>query len=158
MAVFTAGALPVSAYWVSIAASDSQFVLLTDASCMVSSNGISWQSVTLPHSGYSGIAYGNGLFVAVRSGYSDFSTSPDGINWTARTNASGDTLGSRVKFANGRFFTHGGVNKHILTCTDGISWQSIATPLLPSELNAEFVGIVAWYGAATSRRLITRRM
>jgi len=43
---------------------------------------LSWTAQTPPSGNWTSVTYGNGLFVAVGTGVM---TSPDGINWTART-------------------------------------------------------------------------
>ena len=53
---------------------------------------------------FDGVAYGNGRFVAV--GIGDIFTSPDGVNWTARTSVTSNYLNG-VTYGNGRFVAVG---------------------------------------------------
>ena len=77
-----------------------------------------------------GVAYGNGVFVAVGSG-GMIRISSDGTNWAAQS--SGVTFALRgVSFANGRFFAVGGygpfpnqVNNYIISSTDGTNWATV---------------------------------
>jgi YVTN family beta-propeller protein len=79
--------------------------------------------------GWTSVAYGNGIFVAVAENGSNgrVMTSPDGINWTARTGA-GDNAWRSVTYGNGRFVavaTSGGSGPRIMTSIDGINWSYI---------------------------------
>lgn len=74
----------------SIAYGGGTFVAVSDVYSVgyySTNNGASWTSVLLPATanGYSCLAYGNGLFVALVDGTSQYITSPDGITWMART-------------------------------------------------------------------------
>jgi hypothetical protein len=78
-----------------------------DGAILTSPDGVSW---TVRTSGTSnllfGVAYGNGLFVAVgMSG--TILTSPDGVNWTARTSGTSNSLRG-VTYGNGLFVAVGG--------------------------------------------------
>ena len=74
---------------------------------------------------WDGIAYGNGIFVAVsdgRLGTAEVMTSPDGITWTTQTTFSPNNFSYRdVTFGNGRFVAVGS-NGKAMTSTDGITW------------------------------------
>ena len=65
-------------------------VYLSNNTCLSSTNGTtSWTTRTLPSSGnWTGCAYGNGVFVATKSGSDGAATSTDGTTWTARTMSS----------------------------------------------------------------------
>lgn len=71
-----------------------------------------------------GVAYGNGVFVAVASTGTDnrVMTSPDGITWTIRTSASNSSWRA-VAFGNNVFVAvaSGG---QVMTSPDGITWTS----------------------------------
>jgi len=67
-----------------------------------------------------GVAYGNGLFVAVGSS-GKLATSPDGINWTQRTSSFETTAILGVTYGNGLFVAVGGGGK-LATSPDGINW------------------------------------
>jgi hypothetical protein len=74
---------------------------------------------------WDGIAYGNGVYVAVSStGTNRVMTSTDGVTWTSRT-ASDNNSWYDVAFGNGVFVavSENGTNR-VMTSTDGISWTS----------------------------------
>ena len=87
----TSGVLPSTTTWNSIAYGNGRFVAIATGTRSVAislDKGTSWKAVTpgLPQvSTWSKIAYGQGLFVAIANGGVVAATSPDGINWTART-------------------------------------------------------------------------
>jgi len=94
-----------------------------------STAGIAWTSRTANNGGL-GIAYGNGLFVAVLNiGSGDrVMTSPDGITWTSRTSyvaANNDWYS--VTYGNGLFVAVGSLGC-VMTSPDGITWTSRASP------------------------------
>jgi hypothetical protein len=69
-----------------------------------------------------GLAYGNGIFVAVgQAGL--LTTSTDGITWTSRTSGFGDSNINGVIYADSLFLAGGDAGK-IATSTDGITWTS----------------------------------
>jgi hypothetical protein len=80
--------------------------------------GTTWTLRNLGNSLY-GVAYGNGLFVAVGLG-GIILTSPDGVSWTGQTSGTGYSL-SGVAYGNGLFVAvgYGGT---ILTSPDGETW------------------------------------
>lgn len=102
--------------------------------------------------GFVGVAYGNGLFVAVAASTDEnvvrWATSPDGTTWTARSQATpaGYTTyqTSKVHFLNGKFvfFTGFGDNfggvRGTTWCyasTDGLTWT--ANKVTDSRINVE---------------------
>ncbi len=74
--------------------------------------GTTWTSRTSQSKSLNGVAYGNGLFVAVggHAGYgpsvSPILTSPDGVNWTAQTSPTSAWLFS-LTYGNGLFVAVG---------------------------------------------------
>ena len=74
---------------------------------------------------WKGIAFGNGLFVAVSSGgTSRVMTSPDGITWTPRTAAEANQW-QAVTFGNGLFVAvSADGTSRVMTSPDGITWTS----------------------------------
>lgn len=68
-----------------------------------------------------GIAYGNGLFVAV-GGLGTVVTSPDGVTWTVRSSGSTNNLNG-VGFGNG-IFVAVGAHGTVLTSPDGVTWTT----------------------------------
>ena len=95
-----------------------------------STDGINWNTVpaglTIEY-----VTFGNGMFVGV--GYANVSgvltafaaSSPDGINWTARTPAA-DNWWQDVDYGNGLFVAvaRTGTGDRIMTSPDGITWTS----------------------------------
>jgi len=81
-----------------------------------------WQSCSKPneYGSLSGVAYGNGTFVAVGS-YGEILTSPDGVTWTRRDSGTERSLYG-VAYGNGIFVAVGGYMREILTSPDGIIW------------------------------------
>ena len=87
-----------------------------------------------------GIAYGNGLFVAVGI-YGTIITSPDGLNWTQRTSGTTNHLSSIV-YGGGLFIAVGSEypNESILTSPDGITWTERGTGLTNKGLKSVTYG------------------
>ncbi len=93
---------------------------------LVSFNAQPWNAAA---SGYpadndwEGVAYGNGLFVAVSSTGSGnrVMTSADGITWTPRTSAS-DSNWQAITYGNNLFVAVG--TNAVMTSADGITWTS----------------------------------
>jgi hypothetical protein len=79
---------------------------------------------------WTGITYGNGLFVAVsESGTNRIMTSPDGITWTARTAPEANAWSS-ITYGNGLFVavSISGTNQ-VMTSPDGINWTARTVPV-----------------------------
>lgn len=85
--------------------------------------GYTWIARTMPASGYSALAYGNGVFVALGSASGTGATvSLDGITWTA-TVLPASQLWKAVTYGNGVFVAVGGTAGTIsATSTDGVTW------------------------------------
>ena len=92
--------------------------------------GTTWTSRTSQGNPLNGVAYGNGLFVAV-GGYSGswfnpstsiILTSPDGAAWTQRTSPTSNPLRG-VAYGNGLFVAVG-AGGTILTSPDGVRWTA----------------------------------
>jgi len=111
-----------------------------------SSDGITWNTVPTGLS-IEYVTFGNGLFVGV--GFANVSgvptgfaaSSPDGINWTARTPAA-DNWWQAVAYGNGLFVAvaKSGASNRIMTSPDGITWTA-----RDSGINPDFSGVA--YGA-----------
>jgi hypothetical protein len=101
---------------------------------MTSSNGTAWtvRSAAGNDDNWYRVVYGNGLFVAVGYQYGSDSimTSPDGINWTARTVGDGsDDQWYRIAYGNGLFVAVGNGDggsggDRIMTSQDAITWTT----------------------------------
>ena len=96
-----------------------------------------WTAPTAPSGYWGSVTYGNGLFVAVGTG---IMTSPDGINWTARTVA-GTNSWSSVTYGNGLFVAVGlsGTNR-VMTSPDGINWTLRTSALETNQWRAVTYG------------------
>ena len=98
----------------------ADFVLTVeeDGSGTGGGDGTEW---TLRSAPLLGVAYGNGLCVAVGNG-GTILTSPDGASWTLRNSGTGKDLYG-VAYGNGLFVAvgEGGI---ILTSPDGVSWTA----------------------------------
>jgi hypothetical protein len=95
-----------------------------------STDGITWVGRTLPTSAtWSGLAYANGLFVAVSRNGNGAATSTDAITWTARTTFA-STYYESVTFGNNRFVATPSVNTSnaAASSTDGITWTASTLP------------------------------
>lgn len=93
-----------------------------------------WTARTSPTiSNYSGVAYGNGVWVAVGSG-GVIITSSDGSTWAQRTSNIFDNINA-VAYGNGRWIAVGN-NLQILTSTDnGVTWTSVSPPSISGSRN-----------------------
>lgn len=87
-------------------------------------SGETWTSQSIPGA-WNGVAYGNGVFVAVagdNQNTGNILRSTDGLNWT--THAAPQGTWETVTYGNGVFvaIAYGGTNA-VMTSTDGINWQ-----------------------------------
>jgi immunoglobulin I-set domain protein len=87
----------------------------------------SWVRRTVPGPSaiLTGVAYGNGTFVAVGNN-SFVARSADGVTWTTSTAGAYGTL-NRVRFLNGQFMAVGSSDK-IIYSSDGASWTASPLP------------------------------
>jgi len=114
--------------------------------------------------GWRGVAYGNGLFVAVaRTGTGNrVMTSPDGITWTARATPI-DHFWSSVTFGNGLFVAVAALGSvsgnRAMTSADGITWTLRVTPVDHVWSNVTYGNnlfvAVADYGGVSGNRVMT---
>src|ERR1035441_7213856 len=93
------------------------------------SQGLVWTQRTLPSSqGWSSVAYGNGVFVAVANDPSAVAaTSPDGITWTVRTLPSSQWWAS-VTYGKGVFVAVAQSSAVAATSPNGIKWKALTLP------------------------------
>lgn len=116
----------------------------------VSGNGVNWSLAFTSGTVYAAIydvAWNGSLFVAVGGISSSFFTSPNGLNWTARS------IGSSNIFYgvawNGSLFVAVSLTGAILTSPDGITWTSRTsgtTQVLRSVKWANGLWVVVGYG------------
>jgi hypothetical protein len=101
----------------------SNIVVATYGAIVTSTNGTDWMEHLTGNQGEQflyGVAYGNGLFVAVGGGDNAILTSTNGESWTPRS-AAPSFLGS-VAYAAGRFVGLGPWGE-IFTSSDGNTWS-----------------------------------
>jgi len=105
------------------------YVYLCAATNFYSHDGLHWKSGSISVSGIwrKAALYANGQFVYLGQNAGDCVTSPDGINWTARTPQTASWLG--VAFGNGLYVSVGTSGKSSITATsrDGVTWSSGAS-------------------------------
>jgi len=129
---WTAITMP-SAFWRAVTWGNDRWVAIGDGtSAAYSLDGITWTASTLPTSlGWSSVAYGGGVFVAVgrtSGGFSttDYATSTDGITWTARTFNTGDW--SDIVYGNSEFVAISSNGQSQVSATGTGSWSSGTLP------------------------------
>jgi hypothetical protein len=87
-----------------------------------------WSAGSITSASLTGVAYGNGVFVAV--GNNEVWTSPDGFNWTKSPSFAENISVSAVTFAEGVFVATGNATTPgfnltiIITSADGKNWQT----------------------------------
>jgi hypothetical protein len=142
---------PVSANgWHAVTYGNGTFVAVTRFAVQTnqvaySADGITWSYATAPtSSNLLGVAYGNGLFVAVGASGA-IMTSPDGITWTARTSPTTGSLRG-VAYGNGLFvaLTYVASPSYCVVSQDGITWSLRSAPL------ANFAAFSIAYGQTTN--------
>lgn len=125
--------VPASGYINSITYGGGIYVAATQAGAqsalLYSTDGKTWKSI----SGFASISalmtrvvYGNGVFVAVATNGSIF-TSTDGFSWTSRTSGTTGVIFD-VIYAGGTFVAYGqstgGTGTYVATSSDGTSWTT----------------------------------
>ncbi len=134
---FLTGALDSANLNTVIHAADRWIGLGTNGTIVTSTDGITWpRSASGITQAINGVAFGNGLIVAVAAG-GQIVTSPDGLAWTTRT--SGVTTDLRgVTFANGTFVAVG-LSGVILTSPNGTTWTRATSGITTALYGAAFV-------------------
>jgi hypothetical protein len=107
---------------------------------MTSPDGITWTERATPENGaYNGVAYGNGVFVAMNTniGVSNHNlmTSSDGVTWTAVTPPAYNSWRG-LTFADGKFVAvsagSGSYSQRAMVSTDGTNW-TLSTLISPNN-------------------------
>jgi hypothetical protein len=94
---------------------------------LYSTDGITWTTGNIPYTDkISGMAYGNGKFVAV-NGNSGILSSNDGISWERNYTAIPSGNYSKVVFGNNRFVAKDVSKANVAYSDDGITWTLSAT-------------------------------
>ena len=95
---------------------------------------ITWTSTTPGNYGYSGLAFGNGVFSTVAYGGNSTAVySTNGITWTTFTMTGGNWY--NVAFGNGIFVTVSSSTSGVAYSTNGITWAYSTSPLPVSNGN-----------------------
>jgi hypothetical protein len=110
-------------------------------------DGLNW-TVSNPSASiaWGGVAYGNGIWVVIPTNSTSYATSPDGFNWTIRTGfpVNWGSQGIDIFFDGAKFIaTNAPANSAVVTptvvySTDGISWQTSASPPGANILNTTY--------------------
>ena len=163
---WTLGSLGIGAITRICFSSDlERFVGVGDDVFCYSDDGVTWTAppdppgAGFPDSLFEGVAWGNGIFVAVASamgtaGY-DVATSADGETWTGG-NMPGSREWRQVQFGGGQFVaiaadTGAGNTSAIATSPDGVTWTSRTTPSLSGGgWNSLAYGNGIWVALANS--------
>ena len=125
---------------------DKYAALVTDGKVTnVSTRGIAgsmWSEQTLVAPAILwGIAYGNGMWVAVGEGGSVYVSSDTKV-WQSR-DLKATAVQRAVNFVNGRFFVHDDAGA-VRASVDGVTWELLSVPGVSS--NFQFMTGVAWNG------------
>jgi hypothetical protein len=125
---------PINTTWLAAAYGADRFVAVGyrtgGAGAIASSiDGSNWTSQAVSAS-LSGVAFGNGRFVAVGVGFANFNSyqvfvSSNGFTWSVPFTGTGFSLYS-VTYANGKFVTVGTMGR-VLTSADGLTWTEVTT-------------------------------
>ena len=111
--------------WYAVAYGDDKFVSVGSTSTAAySSDGITWSGSSIANTNWTGIAYGNGTFVAVAGVGQSGAYSYDGINWNLVNlpTATGGAATKFITYGNGYFVVTNYVSTSINYSRDGINW------------------------------------
>jgi hypothetical protein len=135
-AVWTGRTLPVSAGWTKVAYGNGTFLAVSSSTIgATSANGIDWVQHNVPVA-FTGIEFGNGIFVGAPISGRTVYTSTDGINWSTRSNVLGTEFSTqyvvRVVYGGGRFVLAtryaSGTTSYTASSADGVLWVTSALP------------------------------
>ena len=120
--------------------------------------GSSYASAITSHISGRGIAYGNGLWVAVGlpfSGYpaATIATSPDGQNWTYPTNSIFDIAGYSVAWNGSLWVAVGTSINSIAYSSDGVNWTGLGNSVFSTGKGVVWTGSI-WYAVGTGANTI----
>jgi hypothetical protein len=127
-------------YWRDICYGGDKFVAIaggfttSTTKASYSSNGLFWQTLTMPVSAYwSSICYGNNKFVAVSTSNSNIAAySEDGITWT-KTDMPTNAHWSSVTYGDGKFVAVSSNDSNKAAYSeDGITWMETTLPAVVS--------------------------
>jgi hypothetical protein len=124
---WTSMSMPATAQgWYAVTYGDDKFVAVGNTSTAAySSDGISWTGSSIANTNWTGVAYGNGTFVAVSGFGLSGAYSYDGINWNLiNLPTNGGTGIKFITYGNGYFIVTNYVNNDINYSRDGINWAT----------------------------------
>jgi hypothetical protein len=128
-----------------IAYGNGRFVVITGSTTASwSSDGITWNQVTVPLSNTYHIEFGNGIFVCTCFATSSYMTSTDGVTWTVRSMPISANWGSII-LMNGYFYVlanYYNAGNTLYRSTDGINWSAPIT--LPNSREWTWFGGMAY--------------
>lgn len=144
--------LPTANYVNDIAYGNGVFVCVqTSTTALVSSDGITWTSVSMPIgvSSWTSVEFGNGYFVALSNG--DLAArSTDGINWSTSSLPASTNWPYLSYGGDGIFIGASNVSSYddtLAVSTDtGLTWQVVAPPGGPGVFDTIAVGADGLYG------------
>jgi hypothetical protein len=146
-------ALPISANYIDVKFGGTQFLAIATGSTIsaTSSNGINWQSRTLPqNTTWSKISYGKNRFVLTVTNGDLIATSLDfGVSWNEYSLPSVGDWTSLV-FTGGRFVAARSDSNIAATSINGEIWKARTTPTPTAALTVGNEILVAWHSIAQS--------
>lgn len=128
---WTSSSMPSGSIYTSVTYGGGQFVVTgLSGWVMTSPDAVNWTSRTGSGDLSGGVAYGNGLYVAVEQFGTHYATSPDGVTWTSRTLPASTYPNNThaVLFGNGKFVIGGGGTTAMYS-SDGITWSTATLPV-----------------------------
>jgi hypothetical protein len=127
---------------------------------MTSANGVDWVAQTAATALFwSGICYGNGLYVAVATDGTGnrVMTSPNGVDWTSQTSAA-DSTWLEVCYGNGLFVAIASNGAGVMTSPNGTAWTT-RTPATGDSWISVCYGaglfVAVAFGGGTTTRCMT---
>lgn len=126
---WVAGTFPVSTFVSDVVWGGNKYcAIASNGNSYTSADGIVWVEGGAMGSAHDRIAYGAGVFVAIKTVTNQCVTSPDGVTWTPRTLPSTGNW-SGIAYNGSRFAA---VRRDTTTAaaysTDGLSWSSASMP------------------------------
>lgn len=83
---WTSVLLPVSSTWSTVGYGNGRFIILSDSGAgLTSTDGAVWTAITVPGLPYTGIAYGDGVWIAVARDGKNIARSTNGTSWSTVT-------------------------------------------------------------------------
>jgi hypothetical protein len=129
---WTAGNIEALSYDRRIAYGNGKFVAITQGQdtkeVFISTDGVSWEKTSYNlwtnYGRWSGLTFGNGIFIAVESGYNQIAVSEDGLSWTNSYPSIGSEQKTNIAYGNGKFVFLSRNTTRAYSSVDGTSWTS----------------------------------